>query len=76
MVTFSHGLETFLSVSPSASVDIAHLLSDYLSSKIAPCDLVAYAHAYRAAEAQDLPRLVTVAFANGFSELMEHRRMN
>ena len=52
MVTFSHGLETFLSVSPSSSVDIARLLDDYLSGKIASCDLVAYAYAYRAAEAE------------------------
>jgi len=60
MVTFSHGLETFLSLSPPASVDIAGLLDDYLSGKIAPCDLVAYAHAYRAAEAKDIVRLQEV----------------
>jgi urease accessory protein len=57
MVTLSHGLETFLSIQPSADVNIAHLLDDYLRGKIAPCDLVAYAHAYRAAEASDLSRL-------------------
>jgi urease accessory protein len=60
MVTFSHGLETFLSVSPPSSVDIARLLNDYLSGKIAPCDLVAYAHAYHAAETENLARLQEV----------------
>jgi urease accessory protein len=60
LVTFSHGLETFLSVSPPSSVDIACLLDDYLSGKIAPCDLVAYAHAYRAAEAENISRLQDV----------------
>ncbi len=57
MITLSHGLETFLSIQPSAHVDIARLLDNYLRGKIAPCDLVAYAHAYRAAEASDLFRL-------------------
>jgi len=57
MVTFSHGLETFLSVDPASSVDIARLLDDYLKGKVAPCDLVAYAHAHRAAEANDLSLL-------------------
>lgn len=57
MVTFSHGLETFLSVSPPSGVDLACLLSDYLSGKVAPGDLVAYAHAYRAAEADNLSQL-------------------
>lgn len=60
MVTFSHGLETFLSVSPLSSTDIAHLLHDYLSGKIAPCDLVAYAHAYYAAGTENLTRLQEV----------------
>ena len=57
MITLSHGLETFLSIQSSAPVDIARLLDNYLRSKIAPCDLVAYVHAYRAAEASDLSRL-------------------
>jgi urease accessory protein len=60
MVTFSHGLETFLSVSPSSSVDIARLLNDYLSGKVASCDLVAYAHAHQAAEAANVPRLLEI----------------
>src|SRR5882672_7928061 len=33
MVTLSHGLETFLSIQPSAHVNIAHLLDDYLRGK-------------------------------------------
>lgn len=53
-VTFSHGLETFLSMDSASDVDIARLLTDYLKGKIATCDLVAYAHAYRAAAATDL----------------------
>ena len=57
MVTFSHGLEAFLSLEPTSNVDIARLLNDYLTGKIATCDLVAYAHAHRATEANDLPRL-------------------
>lgn len=60
MVTFSHGLETFLSVIPPPGVDIARLLENYLSSKVAPCDLVAYAHAYRATETENLARLQEV----------------
>lgn len=60
MVTFSHGLETFLSVNPPPSVDISRLLANYLSGKIAPCDLVAYAHAYKAAEAETMSRLLEV----------------
>ncbi len=57
MVTFSHGLEAFLSEQPPVSINITQLLNDYLQGKIASCDLVAYAHAYRAAVASDLPRL-------------------
>lgn len=57
MVTFSHGLETFVSLGLHAGEDIARLLDDYLRGKIAPCDLVAYAHTYRAAEAGNLARL-------------------
>ena len=55
-VTLSHGLETFLNEQSSA-VDLPRLLHDYLEKKIAPCDLVAYAHAYRAAEKGDVDRL-------------------
>lgn len=57
MVTFSHGLETFVSLGLQAGEDILPLLADYLRGKIAPCDLVAYAHAYRAAEREDFARL-------------------
>ncbi len=60
MVTFSHGLETFMSVATEAEVDIAHLLDDYLHGKIASSDLVAYAHAYRAATAHDSKRLQAI----------------
>lgn len=60
MVTFSHGLEAFSSLGPLSGVDIDRLLNDYLIGKIAPCDLVAYAHAYRAAEAEDVPRLQAI----------------
>ena len=55
-VTLSHGLETFLS-DQSTAIDLPQLLHDYLERKIAPCDLVAYAHAYRAAAAGDIERL-------------------
>ena len=55
-VTLSHGLETFLG-GQSAEIDLSQLLQDYLERKIAPCDLVAYAHAYRAAEEGDVERL-------------------
>jgi urease accessory protein len=57
MVTLSHGLEAFVSVSRIAPSEIPRLLDDYLSGKIAPCDLVSYAHAYRAAEVVALDRL-------------------
>jgi urease accessory protein len=60
MVTFSHGLETFLSLNPRSGTDIARLLDDYLHGKVAPCDLVAYAHAYRAAEAGNSNRLYEI----------------
>ena len=56
VVTLSHGLETFLS-DQAAAVDLSQLLHDYLERKIAPCDLVAYAHAYRAAAQGDAERL-------------------
>ena len=55
-VTLSHGQETFLS-GQSAEIDLSQLLQDYLERKITPCDLVAYAHAYRAAEEGDVERL-------------------
>src|SRR5262249_45873763 len=60
MVTFSHGLETFSSLCPPSGMAIDQLLRDYLTGKIAPCELVAYAHAYRAAEDGDLPRLQAI----------------
>jgi urease accessory protein len=57
MVTFSHGLETFVSLGLCAGEQLTRLLEDYLKGKVAPCDLVAYAHAHRAAQAEDLARL-------------------
>jgi len=57
MVTLSHGLEAFISQQPASDTDIAQLLEDYVRSKIARFDLVAYAHAYRAAEEEDVVRL-------------------
>lgn len=60
MVTFSHGLETFMSVAAESEVDIARVLEDYLNGKNAPSDLVAYAHAYRAATAGDNKRLQAI----------------
>lgn len=59
-VTLSHGLEAFISLNPRSQREIPQLLEDYLSSKITPCDLVAYAHAYRAAEANDGERLQAI----------------
>ena len=55
-VTLSHGLETFLR-DQSEAIDLSQLLHDYLERKIAPCDLVAYAHAYQAATEGDAKRL-------------------
>lgn len=60
MVTLSHGLEAFVSLHPQSSKEIPALLDDYVSAKVAPLDLVAYAHAYRAAEAADVERLHSV----------------
>jgi urease accessory protein len=60
MVTLSHGLEAFISVREQSPQDILPLLEDYLHNKIAPCDLVAYAHAYLAAQQSDHERLVCV----------------
>jgi len=60
MVTFSHGLETFLSMNSASDVDIPLLLADYLTGKIATCDLVAYAHAHRAATTNDLSHLQAI----------------
>lgn len=60
MVTLSHGLETFLSLNPRATVDLACLLDDHLKGKVAPCDLVAYAHAYRAAEDSAMPSIYEI----------------
>ncbi len=57
MVTLSHGLEAFISLRPQSQTEIPQLLEDYLSSKVAPFDLVAYAQAYRATAAADLERL-------------------
>ena len=55
-VSLSHGLETFLS-DQSSEIDLSQLLHNYLERKIAPCDLVAYAHAYRAAAEGDAEHL-------------------
>ena len=55
LVNLSHGLETFLSLAPDT--DVRRLLEDYLRYKVAPLELLAYLHAYRAAEAADLERL-------------------
>jgi urease accessory protein len=57
MVTLSHGLEAFISLHPQSQTKIPGLLVDYLSSKVAPLDLVVYMHAYRATAAADLERL-------------------
>ena len=57
MVTLSHGLEAFLSLQPESGKDLSRLLEDYLRHKIVPLELLAYLHAYRAAEAADLEHL-------------------
>jgi urease accessory protein len=59
-VTLSHGLEAFVSMGPQPLPHILPLLEDYLHNKIAPCDLVAYAHAHLAARRTDLERLFIV----------------
>lgn len=60
MVTLSHGLEAFVSLQPHSQKEIPRLLEDYLVGKVAPLDLVAYVHAYHAAEAADEERLHTI----------------
>lgn len=60
MVTLSHGLEAFVSVHPQSQKDILPFLEDYLHNKVASCDLVAYAHAYRAAQQSDDNQLLIV----------------
>ncbi len=56
-LTLSHGLEAFLSLDPESGKEIPRLLKDYLRHKVAPLELVAYLHAYRAAETADLEHL-------------------
>jgi urease accessory protein len=60
MVTLSHGLEAFVSVQPQSPQDILPLLEDYLHSKIASCDLVAYSHAYHATQQADVRQLFSI----------------
>lgn len=57
MITLSHGLEGFLCLQPQSGKDLPRLLEDYLWHKVAPLELVAYLHAYRAAETADLEHL-------------------
>ncbi len=57
MISLSHGLEAFLSLQPQSGKDIRRLLEDYLQHKVVPLELLAYFHAYRAAETADLERL-------------------
>jgi urease accessory protein len=60
MVTLSHGLEAFISLSPQSQTTLPQLLENYLSGKVATCDLVAYAHAYQAAMANDLEGIFSI----------------
>jgi len=60
MVTLSHGLEAFISLQPQSREEVSHLLWDYLTGKVAPLDLVTYAHAHRSAAAADLERLLSI----------------
>lgn len=60
MVTLSHGLETFVSLRPQSHKAILPLLEDYLHNKVATCDLVAYVHAYHAAQQSDDDQLLIV----------------
>lgn len=57
MLTLSHGLEAFLSLHAVSGKDLSPLLEDYLQHKVAPLELVAYLHAYRAAEIGSLKEL-------------------
>lgn len=59
-ITLSHGLEAFISLRPQSQQEMLPLLQDYLHHKIASCDLVAYAHAYRAARQSHCERLLTI----------------
>ena len=56
-VTLSHGLETFVAKQPISAREIQALLENYLHGKVTPSDLVAYAHAYRAAEGHSVEQL-------------------
>ena len=60
MLTLSHGLEAFLSLHPESGKDLPSLLEDYLQHKVAPLELLAYLHAYRAAETADLEQLHSI----------------
>jgi urease accessory protein len=60
MVTFSHGLETFITLGLRSGADIHSLLVDYLRGKVATCDLVASAQAHRATEVGNIDRLYEV----------------
>jgi urease accessory protein len=59
-ITLSHGVEAFMSLQPQSQKEIPQLLENYLTGKVAPLDLVAYVHAYRAAEGVDLDRLLDI----------------
>lgn len=59
--TFSHGLEALVKQDRiEQPEDIVSFLQILLHNKIAPCDLVALIHAYRASEANDLEAIKRV----------------
>lgn len=60
LYTLSHGFEAFVQAGLAAKPDVEALLRDYLENVLGPADGVALSHAHRAAEAQNLGRLLEI----------------
>jgi urease accessory protein len=58
LYTLSHGLESFVQAGLVSKTGLEALLVDYLENVLGPADGAALSHAHRAAEAQDLARLL------------------
>lgn len=60
LYTLSHGFEAFVQAGLAAKPDVEALLRDYLENVLGPADGVALSQAHRAAEAQNLGRLLEI----------------
>jgi urease accessory protein len=60
LYTLSHGFEAFVQAGLASKADVEALLRDYLEQVVGPADGVALSHAHRAAEAQNLGRLLEI----------------